>query len=108
MAINIKRIGAGNVSPERRLIMNKQYQDEAAARADRDAMLAASDWTQLPDAETRITRKCIEDYQRYRRDVYAAKHQTEWPLSVDWPDVPVIERQEDQVSTGELPEALDA
>ena len=78
--------------------MTKSYQSEIEARADRDAKLAASDWTQSRDAETRITGQCIENYARYRREVYAAKHQPGWPLEVDWPDEPPLQRQEDVVS----------
>ena len=78
--------------------MTKQYESEDAARADRDAMLAATDWTQSRDAEIRITGQCVENYARYRREVYAAKHQAGWPLSVDWPDEPALERQEDVVA----------
>lgn len=73
----------------------KTYQSEAEARAARDAILSATDWTQLPDAEQRITHLCVENYRRYRAQVYLAKHQSGWPLSVEWPDVPAIERQED-------------
>lgn len=87
--------------------MTKSYQSEIEARADRDAKLAASDWTQAGDAESRITRKCIEDYQRYRRDVYNAKHQVDWPLSVDWPAEPALERQEDVASVLQEPEAVE-
>ena len=83
--------------------MIKTYTDEAAARADRDSMLAATDWTQLPDAERRITRLCVENYQRYRAEVYAAKHQSGWPLTVDWPDAPALERQEDVTSPSIAP-----
>lgn len=86
--------------------MIKTYTDEAAARADRDAMLAATDWTQLPDAERRITHLCVEQYQRYRAEVYAAKHQSGWPLTVDWPDAPALERQEDVTSPGIEPMEL--
>ena len=78
--------------------MTKHYTDEAAARADRDAMLAATDWTQAKDSENRITGQCVENFARYRREVYAAKHQAGWPLSVDWPDEPALERQEDVVA----------
>lgn len=78
--------------------MIKTYTDETAARAARDAMLASTDWTQLPDAERRITHLCVEQYQRYRAEVYAAKHQPGWPLTVDWPAEPALERQEDVVA----------
>lgn len=78
--------------------MITQYADEAAARAARDAKLAATDWTQAKDSENRITGQCVENFARYRREVYAAKHQSGWPLTVDWPDEPVLERQEDVVA----------
>ena len=78
--------------------MTKHYTDEDTARADRDAKLAASDWTQAADVENRITHLCVENYRRYRSQVYEAKHQPGWPLEVDWPDEPAIQRQEDMVS----------
>ena len=81
--------------------MITQYADETAARADRDAMLAATDWTQAKDAENRITGQCVENFARYRREVYSAKHQPGWPLTVDWPETPVLERQEDVVAAGD-------
>jgi len=83
-----------------------QYENETAARADRDAMLASTDWTQLPDAEHRITRLCVENFKRYRAQVYAAKHQVGWPLTVDWPDEPELERQEDVIASGIEPEII--
>ena len=86
--------------------MTKQYESEDAARADRDAMLAATDWTQSRDAESRITGQCVENYARYRREVYAVRHQAGWPLSVDWPDEPALERQEDVVAAGNIIEDM--
>lgn len=78
--------------------MITQYADEAAARAARDAKLAATDWTQARDAENRITGQCVENFARYRREVYSAKHQSGWPLTMDWPAEPALERQEDVVA----------
>ena len=88
--------------------MITQYADEAAARAARDAKLAATDWTQAKDSENRITGQCVENFARYRREVYAAKHQAGWPLSVDWPDEPALERQEDVVAARTLIDELRA
>lgn len=68
-------------------------------------MLATTDWTQLPDAEQRITHLCVENYRRYRSEVYNAKHQAGWPLSVIWPDAPAIERQEDAAAHVPIEEA---
>ncbi len=75
--------------------MIKHYENEAEARSERDALLTATDWTQMADAESRITHKCVEDFQRYRLQIYQVKHQAGWPLTVDWPQIPGIERQED-------------
>ena len=79
--------------------MTKSYANEAEARADRDALLTATDWTQMADAESRITHLCVENYRRYRLQVYQAKHQVGWPLLVDWPEIPELERQEDVIAT---------
>lgn len=75
--------------------MKQSFTSEAEAKAARDAKLAETDWTQLPDAERRITHRCVEDFRRFRDSVYNAKHQESWPLEVDWPETPAIERQED-------------
>lgn len=85
------------------------FQSEQEARQYRDGILAATDWTQLPDAERRITHKTVEEFRRYREGVYGVKHQGTWPLEVNFPEEPAIERQEDVISQGpgvdiEMPE----
>jgi hypothetical protein len=75
--------------------MKQSYATESEARVDRDKKLANTDWTQLPDAERRITHLCVENFRRFRDAVYGAKHQPGWPMEVDWPEEPKIERQED-------------
>lgn len=86
-----------------------KFSNEQEARQFRDSILASTDWTQLPDAERRITHKTVEDFRRYRENVYNVKHQPTWPLEAVFPDEPAIERQEDAMVLGpaysvEMPE----
>ncbi len=56
----------------------------ALARADRDALLAASDWTQgsdIPDAVRRVWRP-------YRQALRDLPRQPGFPRSIDWPARP--------------------
>lgn len=61
-------------------------EEELAAmiRDERDRMLRASDWTQLPDVPE-ATRNLWASYRQALRDV---PQQPEFPDSVDWPDPP--------------------
>lgn len=52
-------------------------------RAERDRLLAASDWTQLPDVPE-ATRDLWRDYRQSLRDITKA----ESPAAVAWPDPP--------------------
>jgi len=57
---------------------------EAQARAQRDALLAASDWTQLPDVPE-DTRSAWAVYRQALRDV---PQQDGFPENIDWPIQP--------------------
>jgi hypothetical protein len=57
---------------------------ERAGRAERDARLAACDWTQLPDVSPR-TRTAWQQYRQALRDVTG---QPGWPHNTDWPAPP--------------------
>lgn len=55
----------------------------AAMRARRDELLAASDFTQLDDAD-KVKKAAWADYRKQLRDLPATQH----PLNVVWPDLP--------------------
>jgi hypothetical protein len=57
---------------------------EAQAREQRDALLAASDWTQLPDVPE-ATREAWAVYRQALRDV---PQQAGFPENIDWPAKP--------------------
>lgn len=58
----------------------------AAIRAERNARIAASDWTQLPDAPlTSAQRTAWATYRQALRDITG---QATFPASVDWPTEP--------------------
>ena len=56
----------------------------AAIRAERDALLAATDWTQLPDVPEE-TRALWADYRQALRDV---PQQDGFPHDINWPEKP--------------------
>lgn len=57
--------------------------DPAEIRAQRDALLVASDWTQLPDAP--VNRLAWANYRQNLRDITA---QANFPHAVEWPTQP--------------------
>ena len=57
---------------------------EAAVRKERDTLIAATDWTQLPDV-SQETRELWATYRQALRDVTL---QEGFPLAVVWPDQP--------------------
>lgn len=57
------------------------------ARAKRDALLAASDWTQVLDAP--IDADTREAYRVYRQALRDIPEQTGFPGTIDWPVEPV-------------------
>jgi hypothetical protein len=64
-------------------IAERTVAQAAAIRADRNARLAACDWTQLADAP--VNSLGWANYRQALRDVTA---QTGFPWSVEWPSVP--------------------
>ncbi len=60
-------------------------QKEAAARMQRNALLTASDWTQLPDAPGKVDRIAWAAYRQKLRDI---TNQAGWPLNIVWPVAP--------------------
>ena len=62
-----------------------QEEKAAAIRAERDALLTATDWTQLPDVPV-ATREAWAVYRQALRDV---PQQAGFPDTVEWPVKPV-------------------
>jgi hypothetical protein len=62
-----------------------QEEKAAAIRAERNALLAATDWTQLPDVPE-ATREAYAVYRQALRDV---PQQATFPDAVVWPERPV-------------------
>ena len=61
-----------------------QEEKAAAIRAERDALLAASDWTQLPDVPEAIR----DAYAVYRQALRDIPQQAGFPDVVEWPIKP--------------------
>jgi len=61
-----------------------QEEKAAAIRAERDALLAASDWTQLPD----VPEATREAYAVYRQALRNVPQQSGFPDNVEWPIKP--------------------
>ena len=70
-----------------RIVPDPRVADESLLRAKRDALLRASDWTQLPDAPLHSSfKEKWADYRKQLRDLPSTK---EWPSYITWPNVPV-------------------
>ena len=61
-----------------------QEEKASAIRAERDALLAATDWTQLPDVPE-ATREAYAVYRQALRDI---TQQSGFPDAVEWPIKP--------------------
>lgn len=55
-----------------------------SVRADRDARLAATDWTQLKDVPAEVSQK----WAAYRQALRDVPEQMGFPLAIDWPVAP--------------------
>jgi hypothetical protein len=58
----------------------------AEARAERDARLAACDWTQIPDAP--LTAEQRAAWASYRAALRAVPDQPGFPATITWPETP--------------------
>lgn len=56
---------------------------EEVLRSNRNTLLSASDWTQLPDAT--VDKPAWAVYRQELRDITS---RPEWPFDVQWPDAP--------------------
>ena len=64
----------------------KKQQDSDERRAQRDALLAACDWTQAADSPLTDAKK--EEWQTYRQALRDITKQAGFPSTVDWPVAP--------------------
>ena len=55
----------------------------AQARAQRNSLLAASDWTQIPDAPVNA-----QAWATYRQELRDIPQQAGFPANINWPTVP--------------------
>ena len=60
----------------------------AAARAQRNALLTASDWTQLPDAQTGMSAAAKTAWAVYRQALRDVPEQDDFPQEIIWPVAP--------------------
>jgi len=58
------------------------------ARAQRDAALTASDWTQLPDAQASLSAEKKAAWADYRQALRDVTEQPGFPGQIDWPTAP--------------------
>jgi hypothetical protein len=59
-----------------------------AARAQRDTLLTASDWTQLPDAQASLSPEKKAAWSAYRQALRDITGQATFPQEITWPDKP--------------------
>lgn len=59
---------------------------DAIARDGRDRLLAASDWTQMPDAS--LSDVARAEWAAYRQALREVPQQPDFPLSINWPAKP--------------------
>lgn len=71
----------------------RQAAQAAVVRQERNSRLAASDWTQLPDAA--VDQQAWNQYRQALRDV---PQQAGFPMAIDWPSEPVAPRRGDYVA----------
>lgn len=55
------------------------------ARAQRNALLAACDWTQLPDAQAALSTQAKAEWAAYRQALRDITSQAGFPVDVVWP-----------------------
>ena len=70
------------------LVAERTASQAVAARAERDRLLAACDWTQLPDAQANHTAAQRTAWLAYRQALRDVPGQAGFPASIDWPPKP--------------------
>lgn len=63
-------------------------QAASLARALRDRLLTASDWTQMPDAP--LSEEVRNAWAEYRQALRGVPEQEGFPASIAWPDAPAV------------------
>jgi hypothetical protein len=63
----------------------------AAARTKRNGLLAASDWTQLPDVQAGMAAPVRQAWTAYRAALRDITEQTGFPQTMDWPELPIAQ-----------------
>ena len=80
-------VGTWSTNAQYRQLKLKQS-SVGAARVQRAALLAASDWTQLPDSP--LTTEKRQQWAAYRQALRDITTQAGFPLDVNWPQQPAI------------------
>lgn len=75
------------VEQESPLYEKRKTIQNRAVRKNRDSLLAACDWTQIPDAPLTAEQKTA--WAQYRQDLRDVPSQASFPWSVVWPTKPV-------------------
>ena len=63
---------------------------EEEARAERDRLLAETDWTQVLDAP--ISAECREAFRLYRQALRDVPEQEGFPENIEWPVMPEVSK----------------
>lgn len=85
----VTQVPDGRVDVDAWAALVKQADHDAAAaavRAERDKLIAATDWTVLGDAKT-----VKADWKAYRQALRDVPEQANFPYAVEWPTPPVEE-----------------
>ena len=61
-----------------------------AARFERDARLAGSDWTDTLSAKLRLGGAAYTDWQNYRQALRDVPDQSGFPDAIEWPEIPAL------------------
>lgn len=70
---------------QRRLSEQRTDGIAASARANRNGLLLASDWTQLPDVPAWVN---VDAWRTYRQALRDVPQQPEFPSKIVWPEKP--------------------
>jgi hypothetical protein len=71
-----------------RTLPTEQEELEVEVRANRDALLQASDWTDTTAGQSRLTADQITAYATYRQSLRDLTAQQEFPWDPTWPTAP--------------------
>jgi hypothetical protein len=79
----------GNIDSWVQMARDAEYAQLATdARARRDALLADSDWTQVPDVP--LSAAARDAWREYRQALRDVPQQAEFPYRVEWPEKPLL------------------